>query len=262
MRIRICHLPLLTLAASLLLVVCSAAPPADPPAVSAAAQTQALPPSDAETDPWQGKEWNRAALATGDTAAYLDAAARDVVYHLNLARDNPAKYAAVFITPMKQFYRDKLYREPGTPDDIAGVETEEGLPAVDECIKALKAAARAAPLKPAAGLSQAAADHAADQARTGGLGHTGADGSNPAARARRHGHWMFRLGENISYGPATARRIVGSLLVDDGVAGRGHRDNILKPDFKVVGVALAKHPKYGCVCVIDFAGGYTDGAGK
>ena len=70
------------------------------------------------------------------------------------------------------------------------------------------------------------------------MGHTGADGSLPWDRVARYGQWSGTIAENISYGAygeSDARRIVLSLVIDDGVASRGHRDNILNAAFSVIG---------------------------
>jgi len=75
---------------------------------------------------------------------------------------------------------------------------------------------------------------------------------------KRHGKWLRTMGENIAYGPKSGRDIVASLLIDDGVPGRGHRHNIMNEKFGVVGIKIEKHPKYGFVCVMDFAGDFTD----
>ncbi len=48
------------------------------------------------------------------------------------------------------------------------------------------------------------------------------------------------------------------LIIDDGVSGRGHRRNIFKPGFRVVGVGCGYHDEYKTVCVSDFAVGYTE----
>jgi uncharacterized protein YkwD len=48
------------------------------------------------------------------------------------------------------------------------------------------------------------------------------------------------------------------LIIDDGVASRGHRVNIFKKDYKVVGIAVGPHKKYGEMCAMDFAGGFVD----
>lgn len=55
-----------------------------------------------------------------------------------------------------------------------------------------------------------------------------------------------------------ANLIVFALLVDDGVANRGHRTNILNEKFKVVGVASGTHKLYRNMFMMDFAGGYQE----
>jgi uncharacterized protein YkwD len=49
-------------------------------------------------------------------------------------------------------------------------------------------------------------------------------------------------GENVSYGTyASGYHIVRNLLIDDGVPCRGHRDNLLNPLRKYIGVGVARH---------------------
>ena len=74
----------------------------------------------------------------------------------------------------------------------------------------------------------------------------------------RHGKWPKTCGENIAFGPDEAREVVMQLIIDDGVASRGHRVNIYKKDFKVVGISTGAHKKYGRMCTMDFAGGFKD----
>jgi uncharacterized protein YkwD len=54
------------------------------------------------------------------------------------------------------------------------------------------------------------------------------------------------------------QRVVISLLVDDGVPGRGHRKSLLDGAFKAVGVATGNHPNYTEMCVVEMAGGFQD----
>jgi uncharacterized protein YkwD len=92
------------------------------------------------------------------------------------------------------------------------------------------------------------------------MGHTGADGSTVDQRLRRHGRWLESAAENIDYGSDSARDVVISLIVDDGVAGRGHRTNIFNPALRVLGAACGPHPRYRQLCVIDYAGGFEERA--
>ena len=98
----------------------------------------------------------------------------------------------------------------------------------------------------------------ATRAPTGAMEHRGLDGSSPAGRANRHGRWLGAMAENIAYGDNPAREVVVQLLVDDGVADRGHRDNLLDPRWGAGGVACGPHKEYGQMCVMDYAAGYRE----
>ena len=50
-------------------------------------------------------------------------------------------------------------------------------------------------------------------------------------RLEKYGDWSGKIGENIEFGSKSAIEIVSSLLIDDGVANRGHRKNITSDSF-------------------------------
>ncbi|MEY2555020.1 MAG: hypothetical protein QOF93_164 [Verrucomicrobiota bacterium] len=163
-----------------------------------------------------------------------------VLRELNLARENPGLYAT-FVAESRPFHMIEHGR------------------AVDEAVRFLKKARPLPPLALSTGMSRAAADHCAEQVE-GQLGHDGADRSNPGDRISRYGTWSATWGENISYGQKTARGIVLTLIIDDGVRSRGHRKNIFNPKFNYAGAAFGLHARYRTVCSIDFAGGYAERA--
>ncbi len=198
--------------------------------------------------------WRTAVLDTARDASYLSDAEKDVILELNKVRSNPAAYAEQYLVPRRQFYHGNTYSVPGRID----LMTNEGVGALDECIRVLTSSRPLPPLQPAYGLSQAAEDHVEDTGASGTVGHTGVDGSTMSGRVERYGDWNSLIGENISYGHADPREIVIQLIVDDGVASRGHRQNIMQPDFSVVGVAIGNHAGYGSMCVQDFAGGFEE----
>ncbi len=175
-----------------------------------------------------------------------------VLHELNLARQQPRLYANI-INQLRGQFRGKLLVLPGG----TLLRTHEGVAAIDDAIRFLRSVRPFSPLQTSAGLSKAAAEHVADQAR-GAFGHGGSDHSNPGARLSRYGVWSGRWGENISYGKSTARDIVVALIVDDGLRGRKHRKNIFNSDFHFAGAAVGPHAHYRTVCSIDFAGGYAE----
>lgn len=191
-------------------------------------------------------------LDTGRDAGYLSPTEKAVLFEINKVRNNPARYADEYLEPMKTYYDGNKLVYPGQVPII----TSEGRKALDECIRFLKNASPAGPLQPEKGLFLAAHDLVKDQGKNGGIGHFGKDGSKPVDRIERYGNWDVSAAENIAYGIDDARRVVISLLIDDGVPDRGHRANILNPSFSVIGISCGGHPGYGSVCVMDFAGNY------
>jgi len=163
-----------------------------------------------------------------------------VLREINLARQNPNLYAT-FVAEARPSHMIEHGR------------------AVDEAIRFLKHARPVQPLTLSPGMSHAASDHCAEQIE-GQLGHDGADRSSPGDRISRYGAWSVTWGENISYARKTAREVVLSLIIDDGVRSRGHRKNIFNPKFNVAGAAFGPHARYRTVCTIDFAGGYAERA--
>ncbi len=182
---------------------------------------------------------------------YLSDLEKQVVRELNAVRSNPSGYA-VFAKEVLQLFKGDLLQYPGE----ISIRTNEGKEAVQECYEFLMAAVPIDTLRPSRGMSLAAKDHVEDQGETESTGHTGNDGSSPFDRIERYGQWQSTAGENIDYGNNIARRIVLSLLIDDGVASRGHRKNIFNPAFKVVGVACGPHKMYRHMCVMTLSGGF------
>lgn len=180
---------------------------------------------------------------------------REVLVELNAARTNPAAYAAN-LSALLPLFNGNLISKPGM---TVSIRTNEGAGAVREAIAALQRQAPVPPLALSSGMSAAAADLANDQRRTGDLGHTGSDGSNPGSRLNAHGSWQQSYSENVDYGPfLSGRDVVVDLLVDDGVPSRGHRINIFDGGVRVVGIACGPHPKLRSMCVMDHATGYVN----
>jgi uncharacterized protein YkwD len=209
----------------------------------------------ASTAPSAGKsssKWIAEKIDTTKGADYLSDVERQVIVEINKARSDPKAYALAYIEPLREYYQGTILQYPGE----MGVRTNEGIHALVECIRVLTATKPVGVLSPKKGLTLAARDQAKDQAKTGATGHTGSDHSTLTDRMNRYGKWDLAAGENIDYGNAQARRIVISLLIDDGVVSRGHRKNILDKAFNFIGVAVGPHPTYRSMCVLDFAGAY------
>lgn len=195
---------------------------------------------------------SRAANVYANNAASYASLEQDLIAEINLARTRPAEYAA-YLESLRPMFAGREYRRPGKP----ALMTEEGAAPLEEAIKFMRAARPLAPLSVATGMCSGARELVKEQAASGATGHKGADGSFCEQRTGRFGVWREPIGENLSYSDDGARERVLTLLIDDGVANRGHRQRILNPAYKVVGVACGGH-KLGAICVITFAAGFTD----
>jgi hypothetical protein len=207
---------------------------------------------DVTTEPEGYDSWDISKLNTAIDADYISKVEKEVILEINLLRSDPPKYAELYLKPYLQYYHGLDLNIPG---EIT-IVTDEGIKPLEECISQLGHTKPVPIFYPAKGMCRSSHDHAIDQGKTGQIGHSGSDGSTMTDRINRYGKWSFQIGENVDYGNAIARRIVISLLIDDGVSSRGHRKNLLNDAFHKIGVAVGPHPKYGYLCVMDFAGGY------
>jgi uncharacterized protein YkwD len=178
---------------------------------------------------------------------------RQVLEEMNRARTDPQAYAN-WLESIKQYYYGNLLQLPGQPP----IRTQEGVRAVDEAIRFLRAVSPLPPLRLSAGMSMGAKDHVNDIGFKGTIGHYGSDGSQFLDRIDRYGSSSGAVGENISYGATAPQAVVMQLIVDDGVAGRLHRDNIFYSEFNTTGIACGAHRRYEQICAIVYSADYRD----
>lgn len=190
----------------------------------------------------------------GPHAALLAPLESEIIDEVNLARMEPQKYAA-FVEEYKKYYKGNQLMLPGYSQPMT---TFEGVAAVDEAVNFLRAAKPLPPLQIVKGLCLAAKDHALDLAVKGTTGHKGSDGSTPNTRMDRYGRWESVTGESIVYDVTTPRQVVIGMIIDDGIANRGHRRNIFDSNHHVAGININTSPPHGAKCVINFSGGFTD----
>jgi uncharacterized protein YkwD len=164
---------------------------------------------------------------------------RAVLDEINYARAHPAEYAQDLSDGRGRSHRYADRGSGATEEAIAFLERQPPLP----------------PLTHSHDLALAAAEQAAAQGPRGSTGHAGTDGSSPSERIRRHGVFRSLSAEAISYGYEDAAEVVRQLIVDEGVASRGHRLTIFDPILQIAGAGCGPHARYGYMCVIDFASG-------
>ncbi len=118
-------------------------------------------------------------------------------------------------------------------------------------INQARANAGLVPLAASAQLTAAAQAHANDMARNGvGIGHTGSDGSTPAARIVRAGYGTY------SWGPLVGENWAALFTVDASVSAwlgdAPHRENILKPEYREIGIGVVSSTGGYPIVVADF----------
>ncbi len=177
---------------------------------------------------------------------------KQLLDEINYARANPQEY----VKALELFRRNFRGKEIHYPE--GGVlATNEGVAALDDAINFLRKQNPLPPLEIRSGMVKAAKVHATDLVSTGKSSHRGTDGSQPGERLDRFGRWEDAYGENIVYDSRTPRYDVIGMIIDDGTANRGHRENLFS-DFRVVGIAAGKRASGQMLAVVTFAVGYTD----
>ena len=202
----------------------------------------------------QTPDWDLNLLDTARNVDYLTEEEKNVVLELNMARNNPAKYAEMYIVPrLEWFIDDDRYRVPGSTTTTRTNHTNTR-PAVISAINIMsRLPAGLVPLTPSRGMSLAARDHTLDIGPKGLQGHTGSDRSSDSQRLARYGRRIGGGGETLSYGRDTAREVVIQLL-----QSTGHRNIIMNGSYRYTGLSMGIHSVWKNMCTIKFAGNFTD----
>jgi len=192
-------------------------------------------------------------LHTAANCQYMAPAEREMIYELNQLRSNPRSYLQ-YLQPLLNEAQRRLKEEgkggknysltistaTENGKEIKTVDTtwhyinEEEVNALTTLIDELKQLAPLSILQPDRGIYTAATKYAIDQQEHDWqLMHTGSDGSMPWDRITKWSPQMSFGNENIAghSGYPTARDIVLQLLIDSGIPGYGHRENILNPQW-------------------------------
>jgi len=174
-------------------------------------------------------------VCTSSSRATMSLLEQSVLDEINTLRMNPRAYIPTV--------------EAEFASNASILASKEGASLMAELVRALETTPAMQALRGAVPLIVAAKDHADDLHQHGKFGHRGSDSSMPHERVGRYALHRKVTGENIGYGPAIARTLVVGLLLDDGIAGRGHRVNLLRAEYKSCGIGIAPHVQYPCVCV-------------
>jgi hypothetical protein len=184
---------------------------------------------------------------SSETPAQIDLEIHEL---LNQIRANP-QMLLPHLEGMVPRFEGTLLKRPGH----VNLRTNEGVGAVIETIEYIKNMTPKCQLTWSDDIWRAARDHVLDHGPIGASGHTGSDGSSVSQRIERYCGIIGCSGENIDYGSDTALDVLVDLIIDDGVASRGHRKNIFSPDWKQHACYTGFHKGYKNMTVQDFTGG-------
>lgn len=171
-----------------------------------------------------------------------------VLNEINTARKNPQIYIGYLEEYRKLFKGNTVYY----PNNVS-LQTTEGVVAVDDAISYLKTLSKLEPYKFSDGLAKPARTQLTDLMENNSLGHFGKDGSNVPKRLARFGILPLVYAENIVYYVDLPKEIVMTMIIDDGIASRGHRKNLFSRSFRMVGIAYGKGKENEGLCVTVFA---------
>ncbi|MDH3495005.1 MAG: CAP domain-containing protein, partial [Acidobacteriota bacterium] len=172
----------------------------------------------------------------------------NLVLEINSLRERPWKYEPYLSAYQELLRRDVLYlpyRKPFKLYEGAGVLQIAKENIVKRGITGL--------LTRSVALDSVARSHLKDLLDNPALGHTGKDGATFATRIRRQINPAGPVGENITFNDATPRQALLTMVIDDGVATRQHRENIFSPDFMLIGTACGTRSDGQNICVVVFA---------
>ncbi|MFP4692207.1 MAG: CAP domain-containing protein [Bacteroidales bacterium] len=198
-----------------------------------------------EADGWPVSELNTAA-----GHQYMDDEEMNLILAHNLVRHDPAMFARQYVTEYITYFKGTEFHYPGR--DLVMLTGEGNKPATELYWELLNTKP-AGILFPSQGLHEAAISHADYLVRNETRGHDGQGGL--IARIEREGEWEQQIGENINYGSFSPHDALMYMLINDNVADRTHRKNILNPGFRFIGVAMDYHPLFpdGEIYVINYA---------
>lgn len=137
-------------------------------------------------------------------------------------------------TPLYTFFlawreSESFARQTAALSDPARVRSE-----VLDRANAERAAAGLPPLVLDSRLNDAAQRHAEDMLLRSYYSHSSPEGSSPGVRVRKSGYTPLRVGENIARGALSVNEVM-----DNWMASREHRKNLLHPGFTDLGVGVA-----------------------
>ena len=168
------------------------------------------------------RDWQRRDRSTWRSA--MDPEVRDVGIGLTRMRGVPL-YIFLFAVPEAEHFA----RTTSGLRDAERIRAE-----MLAEVNAVRRKAGAPPLRLNPDLEQSAQAHAEDMLARGYFAHQSPSGTTVRERSRKAGYDWRTIGENIAEGQKSVQEVMATWM-----SSPGHRQNILNPDFKDLGIGLA-----------------------
>ncbi len=176
--------------------------------------TTTTQPGSISSDILTSKSEDSQSFQPATLAPYMSTKEYEMIKEINLLRQAPMSYALI----IDQYKKKQNAKGWHVYDQT-----------IDELIQQLLSTPTLSALHPAECMYSAAKSHGDDIKRMGNANHIGTDGSWPWDRVTRACLNFQDGNENLVGGPETVREAVILLLIDHGIPGRGHRNNLLNP---------------------------------
>lgn len=198
--------------------------------------------------------WNMPELDTARNETYLSVREKNMILEINVMRRHPDQYVHFIETHIQNVKKTMQAMGPNSggtstvTSTINGVTTvttfnqedtfKEELNASQNLITRLKTLkpGQLKVLKPLPCIFKAASAHGKFCKQSGELDHIGLNGSTPWDRITAACNQLKWGNENLTGGQKSVRQAAIDLLVDAGIPGYGHRENVLDPDWEFVSV--------------------------
>ena len=180
---------------------------------------------------------------------------QSVLTESNRIRADPTSYIPI-LKQYLEYFKDNnniLYRPNSVP-----LETYEGPNAYQEAINMLKKQRPVPTLTFNEKLARAAQDHADDIGPIGLYTHDSKDGKNVSERIDKYCEWEVASCENIDLGAKRGVEVIVSLLVDDGMETRLHREHLFREELTHIGIGAGYHKDFDTIVVINYTGGVRE----
>jgi hypothetical protein len=168
---------------------------------------------------------------------------------LNKCRENPSLLISIIENTIPRF-NGKIYNPKSNQENYI---TSEGVLVVYETINRLKNQEPLPPLKLSKGLFLASKTHCRDIGQNGLASHEGSNGLTLSQRIEIFGEWRGLIAENIAFNDYLAEDILINFILDDGNPNRGHRENLLNPELKCIGISCGPHSLHKSCCVMNLS---------